>query len=220
MIKDHPDDTEQIFHCSRCPEYRSPFGAVPMGTYIDLSVDVFFPADEVRLCYSYGLNSFSYSEMMMNPLEGNSTRFHTKIRMPGEPSLFFYWFCITKSAVSGTSDAMNSPAHKIQTENQSVAGKNIASNRLYYVLSRHKADGTGRISSAPSKVGAHEDRYPAAFQITVFKKGFHTPDWFKGAVLYQIFPDRFHRGSSYAQGQMQAAKAADERLYHDDWGNS
>ena len=35
----------------------------------------------------------------------------------------------------------------------------------------------------PSRLGG--------FRLTVFMRGFNTPDWFKGAVMYQIFPDRF-----------------------------
>lgn len=40
-------------------------------------------------------------------------------------------------------------------------------------------------------VAEHEDRY--AFCIT---PGFHTPKWAKGAVMYQIFVDRFCRGDA------------------------
>ncbi len=29
------------------------------------------------------------------------------------------------------------------------------------------------------------------FRLTVFKRGFETPDWFKRSIMYQIFPDRF-----------------------------
>lgn len=29
------------------------------------------------------------------------------------------------------------------------------------------------------------------FRLTVYRRGFTTPDWFKGRVMYQIFPDRF-----------------------------
>ncbi|MGN0551554.1 MAG: glycoside hydrolase family 13 protein [Acutalibacteraceae bacterium] len=32
----------------------------------------------------------------------------------------------------------------------------------------------------------------ASWQITSYKKGFKTPDWPLGGVMYQIFPDRFH----------------------------
>ena len=31
----------------------------------------------------------------------------------------------------------------------------------------------------------------AGFRLTVYCRGFETPDWFKGRVMYQIFPDRF-----------------------------
>lgn len=34
----------------------------------------------------------------------------------------------------------------------------------------------------------------SGFQITVYDPSFQTPDWFKGKVMYQIFPDRFARG--------------------------
>lgn len=208
MTNDHPEIPDQIYHYSRSSEYRSPYGAVPAGTYVDLSINVMIPCDEVRLCYSYGLYTFSYSEMVMHPLEENPARFHVKVRMPGEPCLFFYWFCLTKSA----SQPSAVPFPIVQKPDGFKA-----QSRLYYVLSRHRADGTGRISHVPSKIGATEDRYPAAFQISVFRKEFQTPDWFKGAVIYQIFPDRFNRGSDYWPGQMQAARQASERVYHEDW---
>ena len=32
------------------------------------------------------------------------------------------------------------------------------------------------------------------FQITVYDRGFSAPEWLRGAVMYQIFPDRFARG--------------------------
>ena len=35
---------------------------------------------------------------------------------------------------------------------------------------------------------------PASFQITVYDRAFDTPAWFRGATMYQIFPDRFKRG--------------------------
>lgn len=214
MINDPPAVSEQIFHHSRSPEYRTPFGAVPTGTYVDLSVDVLFPCEEVKLCYSYGLYSFSYSELLMYPTDANPDRYHTKIRMPGEPSLFFYWFRVLKAnSGSGVIERQSSTS----APNIPFAAAKHTTETLYYVLSRHKADGTGRISEVPSRIGAHEDRYPGAFQITVFHRNFKTPDWFKGALLYQIFPDRFARGKSYVSGQMQAAKNADERIYHEDW---
>lgn len=45
-------------------------------------------------------------------------------------------------------------------------------------------------------LGQKSDRIPTSYQITVFKKGTKTPDWFKQSVMYQIFPDRFYRSGN------------------------
>lgn len=37
---------------------------------------------------------------------------------------------------------------------------------------------------------------PKAYQITVYKSGFKTPDWIKDGTMYQIFVDRFNKGKS------------------------
>ncbi|NMM65787.1 glycoside hydrolase family 13 protein [Clostridium sp. P21] len=36
---------------------------------------------------------------------------------------------------------------------------------------------------------------PFPYQITVFEKGYTTPNWFKNSVIYQIFVDRFFNGN-------------------------
>ena len=208
------ESSDQIIHFSRSIDYRSPFGAVPTGTYVDLSVDVLFPCEEVRLCYSYGLYSFCYSELRMNPQTVYQFRYHTKIRMPGEPSLFFYWFRVIKAA-QGAESAGVSGTCAPEIIEETI--QRVPSAAMYYVMSNHKADGTGYISEVPARIGAHEDRFPSAFQITVYHKDFRTPDWFKGALIYQVFPDRFFRGAAYVPGQMQGAKKADERIFHEDW---
>lgn len=37
------------------------------------------------------------------------------------------------------------------------------------------------------------------WQQTVYKKGYKTPDWAKGGIMYQIFPDRFNIGGKPAE---------------------
>lgn len=37
----------------------------------------------------------------------------------------------------------------------------------------------------------------SAYQLTVFNKNYVTPDWFKGGIMYQIFPDRFAKEGEY-----------------------
>ena len=43
--------------------------------------------------------------------------------------------------------------------------------------------------------GAAVDEGAIPFNLTVYAKDFKTPDWMKGAVVYQIFPDRFFDGN-------------------------
>lgn len=50
------------------------------------------------------------------------------------------------------------------------------------------------------------------WQLTVYSPDFKTPDWIKGGVIYQIFPDRF-----YFSGSEKENVPAD-RVLRDDWG--
>jgi len=48
------------------------------------------------------------------------------------------------------------------------------------------------------------------FLLTVFSNSYKTPEWFKGGIMYQIFPDRFCR-----VGTMPDIK---DRIFREDWG--
>lgn len=50
-----------------------------------------------------------------------------------------------------------------------------------------------------------------SFQITVYDRAFTTPDYFHGANIYQIFPDRFARGKTSAKDDRQ------DRYVHENW---
>lgn len=45
------------------------------------------------------------------------------------------------------------------------------------------------------------DKKAEPYQLTVPDKSYKTPDWFKGGVLYQVFPDRFFRDGSMLEDQ-------------------
>ncbi len=51
-----------------------------------------------------------------------------------------------------------------------------------------------------------------SFQLTVYSKDFSTPDWIKGSVIYQIFPDRFRFSGEKKQN------VPEERILRGDWG--
>ncbi len=50
------------------------------------------------------------------------------------------------------------------------------------------------------------------WQLTVYDADFTTPDWVKGGIMYQIFPDRFCKSASF-----QPLPAKNERKIHDNW---
>ena len=50
------------------------------------------------------------------------------------------------------------------------------------------------------------------WQLTVYDKNFLTPDWVKGGIMYQIFPDRFKKSEKF-----ELLQAKGERLIHENW---
>lgn len=76
---------------------------------------------------------------------------------------------------------------------------------FYYGNGLGNWGGVGRITREP----------PESYQITVHQKEFHTPEWFKDAILYQIFVDRFYNGNE--EGRV-AVKRNDDVL-HTNWSD-
>lgn len=75
---------------------------------------------------------------------------------------------------------------------------------FWYSFIVYRKDGrTMRYGNAYDKLGGegavYEKGEPESFQITVYDKDFTTPEYFHGANIYQIFPDRFWRGKTKAK---------------------
>ncbi len=73
----------------------------------------------------------------------------------------------------------------------------------YYGNNIEKLGGQGLVRNEAPK---------EAYQITVYKKDVKTPDWFKHAVMYQIFPDRFYRSGNYLPKKKHA-------VFHCNWND-
>ena len=60
------------------------------------------------------------------------------------------------------------------------------------------------------------------FQITVFDSAFSTPNWASGAIMYQIFPDRFARGPKGVREEGLAYHKDKGRVVrlHEDWNEA
>ncbi len=87
---------------------------------------------------------------------------------------------------------------------------------FWYSFIVYRKDGrTVRYGNAYDKLGGagavYEKGEPESFQITVYDKGFTTPDYFHGANIYQIFPDRFWRAETAAVDDRE------DRYVHKNW---
>ena len=203
----------RCIHASRLPEYRTPFGARPVSSYSELFFDCYKEAIAVTLCYTYGLYSFSYHEEPMYRIAGSS-RYHVNLMMPSEPSILFYWF---RFKIAGDADELPEGFRIRKQEESDEETEPVPELTLYYGAAADTANGEGTLYREPPRVGADEDKYPYAFQITVYNRDFKTPDYMKGANIYQIFPDRFARDSSFSAEAMKNANPRPERVYHEDW---
>ena len=60
--------------------------------------------------------------------------------------------------------------------------------------------------------GLCADGSAESYQITVYDKEFDTPEWFRGRIMYQIFPDRFY--GAHKDGKIE--KSREEYIIHYD----
>lgn len=85
----------------------------------------------------------------------------------------------------------------------------------WYHFDYSSSYGRSSIYQAGDGVGAFSGHMSskADWQLTVTEKNFKTPDWIKGGIFYQIFPDRF-----YFSGEEKKDIPAG-RVMRSDWGN-
>ncbi len=77
---------------------------------------------------------------------------------------------------------------------------------LYFY--RFELDGRG-FGCGKMRRGEFSDT-PNCWQITVYESYYKTPDWFKGGIMYQIFPDRFYKSGN--------CPIPDHKILRSDWG--
>ena len=54
---------------------------------------------------------------------------------------------------------------------------------------------------------------PCEYQLTVYDKDYTTPEWFKGGIIYQIFPDRFCKSQAIKQ-------LPQDKVFRKNWGET
>ena len=68
----------------------------------------------------------------------------------------------------------------------------------------------------PGNTGAIVLRGAKPFQLTVSTEDYHTPDWAKEAIAYQIFPDRFYNGDKSNDNARTTARGY-QPIQHHSW---
>lgn len=67
----------------------------------------------------------------------------------------------------------------------------------FYFESLGKTYAYGTLSDHLGGEGQLYESKPPSYQITVYDPQRKTPSWYTQGIMYQIFPDRFHRGSDF-----------------------
>jgi len=86
---------------------------------------------------------------------------------------------------------------------------------LFYHFEFDSANGLNRISNDGAGLGRICDA-AKDWQLTVYSPDFKTPDWIKGGIIYQIFPDRFCRPAGAENAP--SGEAGGGLLLRSDWG--
>ena len=176
----------RAYHNSRLTEYRNPFGAVPAGTPVWLSIDVWDDRDASCECRLW-VDGRGETRIPMERTEsGDRLRFICRLE-PEEPALVWYSFILRggdgREWRYGTREGLNG-------EENASGGEGV----LY-------------------------DHEPPSYQLTVYKVR-PLPDWYRKAVVYQIFPDRFARGEDWrqlAEGALAHPRKGPARHLTEDW---
>ena len=85
----------------------------------------------------------------------------------------------------------------------------------WYHFDYFSAYGRSSILQTVDGIGAFAHSYGTKtdWQLTVTENNFTTPDWLKGGIIYQIFPDRFYNSGKRKEN------VPTDRVMRSDWGN-
>ncbi|WP_072874351.1 alpha-amylase family glycosyl hydrolase [Alicyclobacillus tolerans] len=163
------------YHDSFNTFYRSPFGAVAAGTPITLRLrgPVDLKSATLRLWGATGQSG--ELDLPMQPLQMPASQIEQEAGV--SQATDYSWWTVTIPA----SDVQTPGTMWYQFVTQTSSGQT-----LYY-------DDNGSQLEGPGAVGFSSNG--PSYQISVFEKGFETPDWLKHAVIYEIMPDRFYNGN-------------------------
>jgi glycosidase len=189
-----------LAHDSRDDLYRTPFGAVPAGTKVTLRLRAAAgDLSEATVRVWDGLEELQAMVPMeiaaTDPTEGDHgyDYWQATLNTPGKPTVLYYRF------IARDGSATRYVEDDIAADGAAVPEGNDG--------------GPGRV---------YPQSPDMSWQIDVYDPDFTTPAWTRGAVVYQIFPDRFFNGDPSNDPSPDAAQGTDgvaAYRYGDVYGN-
>jgi cyclomaltodextrinase / maltogenic alpha-amylase / neopullulanase len=175
-----PIKRSALLHDTRDLAYRSPYGAVPTGQAVTLTLRAAagnVASAKLRVWDSSALGG-----------HGDAIWYAGKIATTRDG--YDYWRV--------TLPAVKSP-RTLQYKWQLTSGHDVVWYEDHYDRAHGNCDPVGGMGQVFG--GLNEPDCP--FHLTVYQSGFAVPDWVKHAVIYQIFVDRFFDGSTANDGVVQ-----------------
>jgi len=192
-----------IFHDSHNTTYRFPFGAAAAGSAITLRCDVEGDGSEEVFLRLWKQDA---GETLF-PMERESRQ----KKQEGRPDK-----CASADRPGGIPYAA---AEKPEKRSYAYTFTAPEAGCLLWYYFMIKANGKtfyyGNNMEQLGGCGQVCGNEPPSFQITVYDRDMKTPSWLKHTVVYQIFPDRFNRGS-VSLSQFSGKPGA---LLHGDWND-
>ena len=191
----------KIIHDSRDKKYRSPFGAVTVGSNISIAIEFEDCTPESVHLYVRNDEEASPSVTIMKEITaGNIRRYEASVEAPEKGGLLWYWF-----AAEFCEDTEDDDQRSV----------------LFYGNGQEMLGGEGRVYFE------HEtDAFGVPpYQITVYREA-KVPEWYRDGIVYQIFPGRFARDEGWRERCEAAAESLNarrddtKRVIQEDWNKA
>lgn len=188
IVDDGSIHRDKVVHDTWDTAYRAPFQPPKVGEAVKLSLRT--QAGEVQK-----------AQLIMNKAEitANGGDEYNPDYAAGKPAIYD----MKKIATQDGSDIWS--ANIVLDENGMYGYTFLLNDMLQY------GD-----DARPGNTGAIVLRGAKPFQLTVSTEDYHTPDWAKEAIAYQIFPDRFYNGDKSNDNARTTARGY-QPIQHRSW---
>ena len=174
----------KVYYNSRDEFYKSPYGAVKVGTTVTFRIRVSEQIKALKCYIAMWMQNDRLSDLEMEKesVEDNGDVIYVaKFKTPSEEAVIWYHFVLESF-----------------------------DEKYFYSNNELQSGGEGMLL----------DNSPRSYQLTVYKND-TTPHWFKEGIAYQIFPDRFYRGSDFEERKDNTIKKIEGKdhgkVFVDDW---